>query len=48
MDAVFKLLHVGVAKKAIGGKKGKKKKKNEVEKFCGWVLQCKIEENKFL
>ena len=20
------------------------KKKNEVEKFCGWVLQCKTEE----
>ena len=19
-----------------------------MEKFCGWVLQCKIEENKFL
>ena len=41
MDAVFKLLHVEVARKAADENE---KKKIEVEKFCGWVLQCKTEE----
>ena len=40
IDAIFKLLHVEVAKKATNGNE----KKNEVKKFCGWVLQCKTEE----
>ena len=49
MDAVFKLLHVEVARKATDGNEKKKKKYiyiyiYEVEKFCGWVLQCKTEE----
>ena len=37
MDAVFKLLHVEVARKAIDG--------NEKKKSFSKVLQCKTEEN---
>ena len=44
MDAVFKLLHVEVARKATDGNEYIYTHIYEVEKFCGWVLQCKTEE----
>ena len=34
MDAVFKLLHVEVARKATDGNE----KKMRLRNFCGWVL----------
>ena len=40
MDAVFKLLHVEVARKAIDGKE----KKNIVGEICGSFTVCKTEE----
>ena len=49
MDAVFKLLHVEVARKATYGyeREKKKKKKNHFLRFYSVKLK-KSEENKFL
>ena len=41
MDAVFKLLHVEVARKVTGGKE---KKKYIVGEICGSFTVCKTEE----
>ena len=47
MGAVFKLLHVEIARKATDGYEKKKKKKNHFLRFSSVKLK-KSEENKFV